>query len=346
MIVACLPLICNAQKFNIDLTKAVSKDMPMSDLFDEIHEVVIKIPANSEVSDRRVFMTNDEKRFVVAGLLQGLMLFDGKGNFLKKIVTPDSEYMEKGEVTSVNAFLDGERGIFYRDAYAYGYWIGIDIETGKIVRRIHKPSEFEDNLSDFREIGQNRYLSYVNNQTGTEKTLFVVFDEDGKILYEESNPNQYVKALADKPYLYGDFYKYNSEFYCREPYGASTTVYEVGKDHFTPYINFELGDRMPVYEWVELQRIDGNQDNKSWNINHALETKQRIYFIYTSARISHLGYYDKKSKRTYIATKSSKDYYSIPFSKDGFFPSFTGSAKTVTSRNGDKEIKVIIGNLK
>lgn len=344
MIVACLPLICNAQKFNIDLTKAVSKDMPMSDLFDEIREVTLKLPVDNSLKGGRLFMTDDEKRFVVAGIFQGLMLFDGEGNFLHEIKIPASEYVEPKDTVSLNAFLDGERGIFYKDAFSY--WAGIDIETGKIVRRIHKPSEFKDNLSDFREIGRNRYLSYVNNLTGTEKTLFVVFDEDGKILYEESNPNQYVKALVDKPYLYGDFYKYNSEFYCREPYGASTTVYKVEKDHFTPYINFELGDRMPVYEWVELQRIDGNQDNKSWNINHALETKQRIYFIYTSAHISHLGYYDKKSKHTYIATKSSKDYYSIPFSKDGFFPSFTGSAKTVTSRNGDKEIKVIIGNLK
>lgn len=328
-------LLCIAHQYKIDVTKAIVKEISISEVLYDIKAVNVIIPDSIVLKNEFTYLTRDKKFLVVTNLDNKSYLFDIHGKFVKEIFGNHMFYWP------CNHF-DVKRNILYKDNLKD--WIGIDVHTNKITKRITKPKQFKDQIANFIQISEDKYIGYVNNQSGNCNVLFVVFDVKGNILYREPNNRMYTKVNIDRPYLYGSFYEYESRYYCLEPLWG-TTVYEIGDNILYPHIYFYVGDKTPIYEFQDLNR--DNQSNKDeWKLFVVRETQNRIYFSYITAKGLRWGYYSKKEDQAYIAPASDKSVKSLHLNEKNFRPAFLQDQYSVKSLNEGDTLKVLIGTFK
>lgn len=349
-LIICLVCTLNstAQTFKIDVNKAIFKEIPISEIMDDIKVINITIPTNVKIEDfRNVYLTNDGKYLVIAHLGRPPYMFDIAGKFVKELQEVVSSRDVKPIMYEINWFayqFDMKRNIFYQDFY--DKWIGIDVFTNKMVKQIHKPKQFSMQIANFIQLSENEYLGYVNNTSGKCSTLFAIFDSSGQVLQRKANSRLYTKVNVDSPYYEGLYYEYNSNYFCLEPF-YGTTVYRVDDQQFYPYIYFNTGDKSPIYEYQDLNRQTESANRDEWKIGSIYETKSNIYFSYTKKGGAFWGYYCKQKAQVYIATNSQAvSLKKGKLDKDYFFPSFRHGKYSITSKQEGDILKVTIGKLK
>lgn len=330
-------LFCLAQQYKVDITKAIIKDIPLSAVLLDFKTVDLVIPDGVEVKNVSVYYLKDGKYLVVKNLKIKAYLFDNQGRFINEI---NGDYT--GNTYSFYPFVDVKRNFLYTDNL--NEWIGIDILTNKVTKRVVKPKLLKDQIANFIQLSKNEYMGYVNNQTGNCNTLFAVFDVNGKILWREPNNKAYTKVNVDSPFQRGLFYQYESHYYCLEPL-MGTTVYEVGDNILSPHIYFYAGDKTPIYEYQDLNR-DNLNNKDEWKLSLVRETETRIYFTYVTAKGMRWGYYDKKEEQAYITPELPRTTKSDDITDMNLRPSFIQDQYSVKSKLKGDTLKLVIGKFK
>lgn len=330
-------LFCFAQQYKVDVTKAIIKDIPLSTVLFDIKTVDLIIPDDVEVKNEYVYVLKDGKYVVVDNLDTTTYLFDADGKFVQEINGNGI-----GKAYFPNPHLDVKRNLLYKEAL--NEWIAIDILTNKIVKHIMKPKQLKEQVANFMQVSENKYIGYVNNQTGNCSTLFVIFDSNGQILYREPNNRTYTKVNIDSPYQHGSFYEYGSHYYCLEPF-MGTTVYEVGDNILNPHIYFYVGDKTPIYENQDLNR-DNLNNRDEWKLSLVRETDSRIYFTYITANGMRWGYYDKKEEQAYITPELPRTTKSDDIIDKNLRPSLIQDQYSVKSKLKGDTLKLVIGKFK
>jgi len=127
----------------------------------------------------------------------------------------------------------------------------------------------------------------------------------------------------------GIFYYYNERTYFKE-WNYNDTVFCVDENSMLPHIVFKLGDKQPSY----YHQNNSNYNKGKYFINFVHESNTFILFSFTyyteivnildetsGENVSlHTGYYDKKSKQTYIS--STRDYKKSGYAVTGVPVSF------------------------
>lgn len=311
----------NGQTYKVDLTKALFEEIPMSDILNDLRIVEFEMPDSLKICYTE--LTNDGNGLLVLDLTGGPYLFDTKGNFIKEVksILPDSL---SSKTKFMNSHYDMKRDIFYEDYY--DRWLGIDIQTNKVVGQIIKPELFKKRMTSFMQISDDVYIGYSCDVLEGEPSLLAFFDSHGRILRHEPDlePYQYGSKFPRGP-----FNEDKSKCYFVDPY-LGTKVYEIANQHLQPYVYFLTGNKV-------------SSDNKLVNM---VETDNRIYFGFATSEQTFWGYYSKNEDQAYIASNSMKPRTSAKLDKDNFFPSFLQGANSLTSRLEGNTLRVTIGTFK
>ena len=316
-------LFSAAQTYKVDVSRAISKEIPMSHIMNDMKVIDIKLPDSLQLKDVVVELTHDGEYLIVSSPYEGPYMFDVKGNFIKTI-KPTSVDCKQSEVKYLNSHFNAKKNIFYEDFF--DHWIGIDVRTNKIVERKHKPEQFKNRLTSFMQISDNEYIGYSNDTTGGYESYLAFFDSCGQILHQEPNLEPYTYGSK---YPRGPFCENNSRYYFVDPY-LGTKIYEITGRKLLPYIYFETRNVIP--------------DNDK--LSYVVETEDRIYFSFSAKDNPYWGYYNKNENQAYIASNSGRAIASKHLDKENFFPSFVQGRQTVTSGIEGNMLKVIIGTLK
>lgn len=313
-------LFCVGQTYKIDLSEAIVKEIQVSDVLDDIKTIDIRIPDTLKLWYGIVELTNDRKSLIVSDPLNGPYLFDMEGNFIKTIEprSTDSKGLKK---KNRNTRFDVKRNIFYEDVF--DYWIGIDTQTNKIVKRIIKPIEYKMAPADFIQLSDNEYIGYSNDTIESGITQLVVFDSCGQVLHVVGYPETY--AYVGFQYPNSPFYEHGSHSYFVGPYKGKT-VYEIKENRLVPYICFQAS----------------NSNFTLDKLFYVVETEKRIYF----RTASYWGYYDKKKGRAYLDSNFGKKVGHSHLDEKDFIPSLANGRYSVTQRKEGDILKVITGILK
>lgn len=313
-------LFCVGQTYKIDLSKAIIKEIPVSDVLDDMKTIDIRIPDTLKLWYGIAELTNDRKSLIVSNPNEGPYLFDIEGNFIKTLEPRSAD--SKGFKNKIrNTRFDVKRNIFYEDVF--DSWIGIDIQTNKIVKRIIKPIEYKMAPADFIQLSDNEYIGYSNDTIESGITQLVVFDSCGQVLHTVGYPESY--AYVGFQYPNSPFYENGSHSYFVGPYKGKT-VYEIKENRLAPYICFQANNGKFTLD----------------KLFYVVETEERIYF----STASYWGYYDKKEDRSYLNSNFGKKVIHDQLDEKGFVPSLANGRYSVTLRKEGDILKVITGILK
>ena len=329
-------LALNAQNItNIDLTQVKFEEVPADRIFEDIKFVPLETHKDGLLTMKSTFYLTD-KYIVAVTFLKGAYLFDREtGAFVREVSSfgqgPD-QY--QGFIYHRSGFDEKHNILFANDPPFGKTWKGINIETNK-VESIFKKSLPENDKSFSATapwlIKDNIYVSFCNNRTGKDKIRLIVFDSDGNIIKKYPNYLEYDKGGSmSMPADNGIFYYYNERTYFKE-WNYNDTVFCVDEKSMLPHIVFKLGNKQPSY----YHQNNSNYNKGKYLINFVHESNTFILFSFTyyteivnilgetsGENISlHTGYYDKKSKQTYIS--STRDYKKSGYAVTGVPVSFS-----------------------
>ena len=350
-------LSSNAQNITtIDLAQAKFGEIPANTIFDEIEIIPLELHEDGLLNANSTFYFND-KYIIGLRTLRGAYLFDRKtGSFIREASSigqgPD-EY--NGRFFTRSGFDEKNNILFTSDNNARGKsWKGINIETNKIDLNI-KISLQNNHDEDFSAtapwlIKDNIYVSFCNNWTGKDKVRLIVFDKNGNLLKKYPNYLEYIDVnLYALPAYDGIFYYYNGMTYFKEV-NYNDTVFRVDEKEMSPHIIFDLGDKQPSY----YNRNNSDYNSGKYFINFVHETDLFILFSFSYYKETlntpygktesnpsiHTGYYDKKSKQTYISSTSDlkKSGYVIPGIPVSFRPLYINKNKQMIAKIDAEEL--------
>lgn len=308
------------QVYKVDITKAIYKAIPMKNVLDDIKVVNIKLPDSLKLQIVIVTLTHDGNHLIAYTLNEDPYMFDLEGRFVKIIKPSSSTPHSQGLGTKfLNAHYDINRNIFYEDYF--DYWIGIDVETNKIVKRVIKPQLFKKRLASFIQISENEYIGYSSDVVTGENSNLLFFDSCGHVLKHEPDLEPFTYGSK---YPRGPFGENGDKYYFVDPY-LGTKIYEIEKLKLIPHIKFNT-----------------NNDK----LSYAIETRERIYFCFMTSEQGYWGYYSKEEDQAYIASNSKNTFESSIFDENKFFPSFINGCNSVMSSLEGDSLKVIIGTFK
>jgi len=290
----------------------------MSEIFIDIDYIDLEYVADLDNFDGFLYITLDNKHIIAYNNFQDLYLFEREtGKFIRKIDIPVEE--ELGEMNLLLGYFDVKDNLYYKDLLWWGKWIGIDPFTSKIKNRIIKPKSFD--VANFLKLGDGNYISMVNNHSGNNPYLLVIYDENGNVISKVKNNRQYLKSSMDTPHLPANFYTSNGSFYFHEILFGDT-IYEIIDNQIFPHTIFEMGKYKPSYKFRDMP--DANKGR--YLINSVYETNKTIYFSYSLNGENHFGYFNKETSETFIHINENKDI-NISYNLNDqltFIPSLSG----------------------
>lgn len=319
--------LCHAQSFKIDLSKAVSTDMYSKSILDNIQKYIVEIPDSVKSKNFFVWLTKYKDKLVITDSFEHVWIFDTNKESLQEVITEElkkddfiynsndksSKLLQKG----INVSFDAVNNLFFKDVFTH--WIGIDIKSGEIIKKIQKPEGFQKRLGNCQVIDSGHYVSYVNGSSKDKTSSFIIFNDEGRILYKKDIAFS-LDIEKDEPYFYRDFYNYKSNYYCHAPFNG-TTVYKISDTELTPYIEFI-------------------SDKKEQKIERAIETDNYVYFCFYNRDQLQLGHYDKQNKITYL----HKAHYQYIFNA---FPANIYENRAVfLNKIDNNKLEILIGKLK
>ena len=257
---------------------------------------------NMDVSITDKYIIANNKHLEGGG---GAYLFDRKtGEFLYEI---GKKGQGPGEYQVILSYPFNEKyELFYVNSYFQR--IGIDINTNKEVERVFKtvskdslnqmmPGSLRFSIDNIFKMDSLHFIAYINNNTGNDTCLLVIFDKEENIIKTYPNHQKY-KIYEENmfPFDPGHFYSFNNQLFFKEYY-YNDTVFRVCLDTIIPHIIFDLGKKKPDYS--ERQ----NRDKLNWDcywINYVFETTKYIFFSF-----DYHGYYEgyyNKDNGEYVAS--------------------------------------------
>ena len=331
----------------IDLTQAKFGQISANSIFEEIKYVPLETHKGGLLDIKIASYYLTDKYIIAMNFCGGAYLFDREtGKFIREVSSfgpgPD-EY--KGPLYNHYGFDEKNKILFATDAGPYSrLWKCINIETNKVESTINKPLGENNNVGFDKEapwllsvqapwlLKDNFYISFCNNRSGKDKIRLVIFDKEGTVIKEYPNYLEYKDANRNRiPASNGIFYYYNENTYFKEM-NYNDTVFRVDENRMSPHIIFNLGNKQPSY--YHQQDVEFNKGK--YLINLVSESNSFIIFNFSyfteTVRISglgitdvknntlHSGYYDKKSKQTYIS--STPDFKQSGYSAIGIPVSF------------------------
>ena len=329
----------NAQNVTyIDITQAKYEEINAEKIFENIRVVPLETHEDGLLTKSASYYLT-EKHVIGMNFLEGAYLFDkNTGHFIREISShgqgPD-QYI--GPLSNRYGIDEKNSILFANSAGPSGKsWKCINIGTNKVESTIKKP--LPENINDFHNpqvpwfIKDNVYISFCNNRTGKNKTRLVVYDIEGNIIKRYLNHFEYdTKGMTSFPSYPGIFYYYNNQTYFKE-WNYNDTIFCVDEKGMSPHIVFELGDKQPSY----YHQGDTNHSKGKYLINFAHESDAFVLFNfscykgiieifgskYSDRGATYTGYYDKKSKQTYISAPADlkKTGYVISGIPIGFCP--------------------------
>ena len=306
----------NAQNITeIDLTQAKFAEVPANRIFEEIKFVPLETHKDGLLNIRSTYYLTD-KYIIAVRFLQGAYLFDRKtGAFIREVSSfgqgPD-EY--SGFIYPQHGFDEKNNVLFASDNPWGKSWKSINIETNKIESLLKKTlPENDESFSATAPwlIKENIYVSFCNNRTGKDKVRLVVFNKDGNIIKKYPNYLEYDRGESvSSPSNSGIFYFYDG-LTCFKEWNYNDTVFSVDEKNMLPRIIFKLGNKQPSY----YHQKNSDYDKGKYLINFVHECNTFVLFNFSHfteitnvSGISnpkaslYTGYYDKKSKQTYISS--------------------------------------------
>lgn len=338
-------LSSNAQKItSIDLENAKFQELNINKICTDIRIVPLETHKDALLNIRNATYYLTDKYIIAISFLQGAYLFNREtGAFLREISSigqgPD-QYT--GYVFNRCGFDEINKVLFASiGANQAKEWKCINIETNKMLSNLKKPlpkngdAPFTAYAPWF--ISNDTYISFCNNKNGKDKTKLVVYTKGGNIIKKYPNHLEYKKIMSSAPANNGIFYYYNNNTYFKE-WHYNDTVFRIDRNSITPHLIFKSGNKQPSY----YHQDNPDYNKKKYLINFVYESNLFVLFNFTyitsknnkSSSINectHTGYYDKKSKQTYIISRTD-------FLKSGY--SVTGLPLNINpiSINRNKEI--------
>lgn len=347
---------------NIDLTKAKYEKVDINRLYNIIEYVSLKLTPNALIKIKNATYYLSEKYIIAVNFFVGAYFFDRKsGKFIREISRFGSEPNEYS-FRMVNYYGFDEVKVLFADEW--NKWKGFDVNSNTLALTIKKPpyKNQKNNLTIYSpwRLSKDKYISFVNNQTGNDAAKLVIYNKEGVLVKSYSNDKQYKNVNNEKPFDYGIFYYYKNITYFKEV-GYNNTVYSVSEKLMIPHIVFNLGNKEPSY----MNREVKNYNKDKFFIDFVREADSYVFFnYYTLAdyygqRIYYTGYYDKRSKQTYTCfngNEKSGYYNNLPL----LIPQYiTGKNEALfiidpaelieykdTGKTSDKKIQQLISNAK
>lgn len=300
---------------NIDFAKAKHEKVDVSRLYDQIEYVPLELSPKALIKIKNATYYLSDKYIIAVNFFVGAYLFDRKsGKFIREVSKFGSGPKEY-TFRMVNYYgFDETNKILFADEW--NKWKGFDINSNEVALTIKKPAykSQKNNLTIYSPwiLSKDKYVSFVNNQTGKDAVKLVIYNKEGVVLKSYSNDKQYKDVNHEKPFDYGIFYNYKKVTYFKEV-GYNNTVYSVSEKGLIPHIVFNLGSKEPSY----MNREEKNYNKDKFFIDFVHETDSYVFFNYYtlddyySQRVYYTGYFDKKSKQTYICNngKEKSGYY-------------------------------------
>ena len=226
--------------------------------------------------------------------------------------------------------------------------IGINIGTNKVVEKVFNPvssnSVFDKinylatSIVNIFKMDSIHYIAYINNDSGDNPDLLVIFGQEGNIIKTYPNHQKYIKYIESiSEFNPGIFYKYDNQLYFQE-YFYNDTVFQINLDTIMPHIIFDLGKMKPN----SLERQNNDYNKNCYWIEYVHETTNYIFFKYSSGSRYAIwdgyydGYYNKETGELVAALSISKELRGFVNEND-IYPPFS-----IASINQSEEIIGII----
>jgi hypothetical protein len=346
----------NAQGIiSIDLTQAIFEEINAEKIFKEIEVIPLETHKDAllDARNRNYYLTD---KYIIAVRFKGAYLFDRKtGAFIREVGSVGQGPNEYTGWIILKCGFDEKNNILFANngAYYKKSWKGFNIETNKVEFVIKEPGDKNDNelflASAPWRIKDNIYVSFCNNRTGKDKIKLVVYDNKENIIQKYPNYLIYDKKTRSYPADNGIFYHYNGSTYFKE-WNYNDTVFRVTEKNITPHLIFKLGNKQPSYYHQE----DADYNKGKYFINFVYESDAFVLFNFShysettiindfksgNRESTHTGYYDKKSKRTYISSTPSlkKSGYTISNIPVSFYPISINKNKEIIAGISPEEL--------
>ena len=316
----------NAQNIiNIDLTRAKFVEIPAERVFEDIKYVRLETHTDGLLNIKFVSFYLTEKYIIAVNDLQRAYLFNREtGTFIRRVGSIGQGPNEYSGIICNGGFDETNNILFINETWSL--WKSINIETNRIESILYKPlpeNDIDTYINSPWFIKDNLYVSFCNNVTGKNKVRLIVYNKEGTIIKKYPNFLEYEKVIRLSYNVdNGRFYYYNGLTFFKE--GAyNDTVFCVDENRMSPHIVFKLGNKQPsyfhqdivgyntgkymihfIYESDSFIIFNISYSKDTENIKVPDEIKNYVSNKMVKNIYSHVCYYDKKTKQTFISSTS------------------------------------------
>lgn len=193
------------------------------------------------------------------------------------------------------------------------------------------------------------YAGYSLNFAGDNPERLVIFDSTGSVKKRYLNYNRFEKEESTTVYIngnFGVFFPWSDTLRFFELF--TDTIFTITAEAMIPRFHLAMGELAPPYylQSVSPSSEKGGEHQKYLELDKLQESDRFIFFTLRIGYYGHLGYYDKKTKKTFICDSDpviDKDRYkfsnypirNIGFINDidDFLPVATGKSIFINKDN-------------
>ncbi len=300
----------------IDLTKSIETDLPMSRIFEDIEYIRLETTENCRLKNASFYVTPEY--IIAANTFRGVYVFDRKtGKFLHEVASP-SQY-----AFSMGAFFFDEKKNLY-PFWNIDHWKIFNVKTNQEEYLIRNPLHAKRQaplLTSPVFLNDSILAIHISNESGMEPYKLLLFNRNGII--KKAYPNYlHYDVFGENTAPVRTFYRYKNHLFFKES-EYNDTVFRVTENQLIPHIIFKLGDKKPSFP-TESRFLKSAKSEKQggftiasstdggWNVKVDFETDNYVflsaYVIEGFAASGYfLAYYDKKERRTYRTKLTSND---------------------------------------
>lgn len=300
----------------IDLTKSIETDLPMSRIFEEVEYVRLETAENCRLKNASLYVTSEY--IIAANTFRGVFVFDRKtGKFLHEVASP-SQY-----AYSMGTFFFDEKKNLY-PFWNMDHWKIFNVKTNQEEYLIRNPLHAKRQtplLTSPVFLNDSILAIHIDNESGIEPYKLLLFNRNGVI--KRAYPNHLLyEVFGQNTTPTHAFYRYGGHLFFKES-EYNDTVFRVTENQLIPHIIFKLGNKKPSFptesrflKSAQSEKQGGftiaSSPNGGWNVKVDFETD---HYVFLSAYVKEgfaasgyfLAYYDKKEHRTYRTKLVSND---------------------------------------
>lgn len=286
---------------------------PISEIADDIE--YIKLESKTEAilnSPYILHRTNDS--IIIIGFRQLMVFHYPSGRFVSESFKFGRG---PGEYRFTTRMFNEKEGITYMAKSTHKFE-GFKLNGG-FVSSFNKPETVISDSVKFRisstwEIGEDKYIGYVDNLTGHNPVRLVVLNNKGDIVKKYPNYNSFdfdEKSHVIWDPLKGWFFQFQDSVRFFESY--TDTIFNVSEKEIIPRYYLEISKNAPPYYIQKIEQYYYDLIHQYIHLLNFRETSRYLFFFLEHDRYRHIAVYDKNSKETNIAENlSDKEFYRFP----------------------------------